>query len=382
MCDSMREPKPASLVNLGFLCLNPFVSLFSGCFCFPRAEMYFRLLLKCTLGAFSIESMCNREFESPDRLLFYMKRASVEQVNGFGCLLFLSLFKVLKRYHDMSRGVWVALDIHNVPYYGLDDSCYVFYTVKRKGSRVQKIKVHKYATLAIVSRRFKHTLAAVPLKRNEHLEDAVDALLHMARGMVRIKTVLMDREFYNQHVLNTVEKHGLCYLVPIKWSKGTDLLYWLSETSGKWVWPYTMKSRTEDRKTGKTSSRVYKQITVYFHEMNVGVYQAFTTNRIMKRQSAESLIRVYDRRWNIENSYKDAENYAVKTSTRNHAYRLLLFILGHLMMNLQELSKKATKTRIRGKEMITIFEILLETENEDDTPRKKIRLTKQLSVQF
>ena len=381
----MKEPKPASLVNLGFLGLNPFVSLFSGCFCFPRAEMYFRLLLKCTLGAFSIDSMCNKEFESPDRLLFYMKRASVEQVNGFSCLLFRSLFKKLKGYYDMSRGVWAALDVHSVPYYGLDDS-YVFYTVKRKGSRVQKIKVHKYATLAIVSRRFKYTIAAVSLKRNEHLEDAVDALLCMIKGMVRIKIVLMDREFYNQHVLDTVEKHGLCYLIPVKWSKGMDLLYWLSDTSGKWIWPYTMKSRTEDRKTGETSSRVYKQITVYFYEMNVGVYQAFTTNRVMKRQSAESLMRVYDWRWNIENSYKDAENYAAKTSTRNHAYRLLLFILGHLMMNLQELSKKATKTCIRGKEMIMIFEILLETlaetENEDDTPCKRIRLTKQLSVQF
>ncbi len=159
---NVKEPKPASLVDLGFLCLNPFVSLFGGCFCFPRACMYFRLLLKCALGAFSIESMCNKEFESPDRLLFYMKRASVEQVKEFGCLLFRSLFKVLKRYYDMSRGVWVALDIHNVPYYGEDDS-YVFYTVKRKGSRVQKIMVHKYATLAIVSRRFKYTLAAVPV---------------------------------------------------------------------------------------------------------------------------------------------------------------------------------------------------------------------------
>lgn len=375
----MFEPKPASLVDLGFLCLNPFVSLFSGCFCFPRAGMYFRLLLKCTLGTFSIESVCNREFESPDRLLFYMKRASVEQVEGFSCLLFLSLFKMLKRYYDMSRGVWVALDIHNVPYYG-EDSCYVFYTVKRKGSRVQKIAVHKYATLAIVSRGFKYTIAAVPLKRSEHLEDAVDALLCMAKGMVRIKLVLMDREFYNQHVFEIVEKHGLDYLVPVKWSKGMDLLYWLSDTSGKWIWPYTMKSRTEDRKTGETSSRTYKQITVYFHEISYGVYQGFTTNRIMKRQTAESLMKIYTLRWNIENSYKDAENYVIKTSSRNHAYRYLLFILSHLMMNLQELGKKATKTHIRGKEMLMLFELLIEID-EHDRPRRMMRLTKRLAVQ-
>lgn len=343
--------------------------------------MYFRLLLKCTLGAFSIDSMCNKEFESSDRFLFYMKKASVEQVGGFSCMLFRSAFKKLKGYYDVSRGVWVALDVHLVPYYGEDD-CYVFYTVKRKGSRVQKIKVHKYATLAIVSHGFKYTLAAIPLKREDHLEEAVDALLCMVGGMVRIKMVIMDREFYNQRVLKTVEKHGLCYLVPVKMSVETNMLYWLSRAVGKWVWPYVMRSRAEDRKTGKRTPTTYKQITVYFHETAFGEYQGFTTNREMKRQTAESLMRIYDLRWNIENSYKDAENYTIKTSSKNHAYRYLLFVLSHLMMNLQELGKKATRTHIRGKEMLMIFELLVEVKDEDDRPRERMRLTKKLVVQF
>lgn len=341
--------------------------------------MYFRLLLKCTLNADSIESACNREFESSDRLLFYMKNAGVEDVKGFSCMLFKSVFKMLKRHYDMSRGVWVAIDTHAVPYYG-GDNCYVFYTVKRKGSRFQKVKVYKYATLAIVSRRFKYTLAAIPLKREDRLEDVVDALLCMVRGMVRIKMVIMDREFYNQHVLTTVENHGLCYLVPVKWSLGTDMLYWLSRMRGKWMWPYTMRSRAEDRKTGKTSPTAYKEITVYFHEIVFSEHQAFTTNRI-GRQTAESLMRTYDLRWNIENSYKDAENYTIRTSSRNHAYRYLVFVLSHLMMNLQELSKKATRTHISGKEMLLVFEILVELE-ETDRPCERIRLTKKLSVQL
>ena len=50
-------------------------------------------------------------------------------------------------------------------------------------------------------------------------------------------------------------------------------------------------------------------------------------------------MKIYDMRWNIENSYKD-KNYEIKTSSKNHAYRYLLFVLSHLMMNLQELAKK------------------------------------------
>jgi len=310
-----------------------------------------------------------------------MKKASVEQVMGFSCLLFQSAFKVLKGYYDVSRGVLVAIDVHLVPYYG-EDSCHVFYTVKRKGSRVQKVKVHKYATLAIVSRRFKYTLAAIPLKREDRLEDVVDALLAMVKAMVRIRMVIMDKEFYNQRVLETVEDHGLCYLVPFKKSKETDMLYWLSQSVKKWRWTYVMTSRAEDRKTGKISPTTYKLVSAYFQETNYGDYQGFITNRVMKKQTAKTLLAIYDMRWNIENSYKDCMNYQIKTSSKNHAYRYLLFVLSHLMLNLQELAKKATRTHIQGKEMLMIFELLVEIKDEEKRPRERIRLTKKLAVQL
>jgi hypothetical protein len=376
----MKEPKPASFVDLSFLGLNLFVTLFSGCFEFPRANMYCKLLLKCTLTAESIDSMCNKEFESSDRLLFYMKKSSVEHVKGFSCMVFKSAFKKLKACYDMSRGVRVAIDTHHVPYYGEEDD-YVFYTVKRKGSRVRKVKVLKYATLSMVSRKFKYTIAALPLKRGEHLEEAVDVLLGMAAGMVRINMVIMDKEFYNQHVLTVVEKHGLSYLVPVKWCLELDMLYWLSRLRGKWVWPYMMNSKVINPETGKKSISVHKLVTVYIRELALGDYHVYTTNRNVKGQTAESLSRVYELRWNIENSYKDAENYVIKTSSKNHAYRFLLFMLSHLMMNLQELAKKATRTHIRGKEMLMIFELLIEIE-EGERPRERIRLTKRLVVQF
>ena len=377
----VKEPKPASFVNLGFLGLNFFVTLFSGCFGFPRAGMYCKLLLKCTLSAGSIESVCNREFESSDRLLFYMSKASVEQVKGFSCTVFKSVLKELKTYCDMSRGVWVAIDTHHVPYYGKDD-CYVFRTVRRKGSRVRRVKVLKYITLSIVSRGFKYTIAALPLKNGEYLDEGVDSLLVMIKGMVRVKMVVMDKEFYNQRVLNVVEKHGLCYLVPVKWCLELDVLYWLSRQCGKWAWPYLM-SKAEDPVTGKKLTGDRKLITVYLQEISMGEYYGYTTNRQVKRQSGGSLGNIYKLRWNIENSYKDAENYVVKTCSKNHAYRYLLFIISHLMTDLQELAKKATRTHIQGKEMLMIFELLIiELDEEGERPRERIRLTKRLAVQL
>ena len=378
---NVKEPKPASFVNLGFLGLNFFVTLFGGCFGFPRAGMYCKLLLKCTLNAGSIESACNMEFESSDRLLFYMNKASVEHVKGFSCLVFKIVLKKLKASYDMSRGVWVAIDTHLVPYYGKDD-CYVFHTVKRKGSRVRRVKVLRYITLSIVCRGFKYTIAALPLKNGEHLEDAVGSLLVMIQGMVRVKMVVMDKEFYNQRILTVVEKHELCYLVPVKQCDEMDMLYWLSRECGKWAWPYLM-SKAEDPITKKKSTGPRKLITVYLQEVSYAEYYGYTTNRQVKNQSGDSLANIYKLRWNIENSYKDANNYIIKTSSKNHAYRYLLFIFSHLMIDLQELAKKATRTHIQGKEMLMIFRLLIIILDRDgERPHERIRLTKRLMVQL
>jgi len=321
------------------------------------------------------------EFESSDRLLFYMNKASVEHVKGFSCLVFKIVLKKLKASYDMSRGVWVAIDTHHVPYYGKDD-CYVFHTVKRKGSRVRKVKVLRYITLSIVCRGFKYTIAALPLKNGVHLEDAVDSLLVMIQGMVRVKMVVMDKEFYNQRVLTVVEKHGLCYLVPVKQCDEMDMLYWLSRECGKWAWPYLM-SKAEDSITKKKSTGPRKLITVYLQEVSYAEYYGYTTNRHVKAQSGDSLANIYKLRWNIENSYKDANNYIIKTSSKNHAYRYLLFIFSHLMIDLQELAKKATRTHIQGKEMLMIFRLLIIILDRDgERPHERIRLTKRLMVQL
>jgi hypothetical protein len=179
-----------------------------------------------------------------------------------------------------------------------------------------------------------------------------------------------------------VEKHGLCYLVPVKQCVEMDVLYWLSRECGRWAWPYTM-SKAEDPVTGKKSSGPRKLITVYLHELSFGEYYGYTTNRQVKTQSGGSLADIYRLRWNIENSYKDANNYIIKTSSKNHAYRYLLFVLSHLMIDLQELAKKATRTHIQGKEMLMIFELLIIIpEDERERPHERIRLTKRLIIQL
>jgi hypothetical protein len=310
-----------------------------------------------------------------------MNKASVEEVIGFSARSFKQSLRLLKKHGPSLRmGVFIAIDYTDVEYDG-EDNEYVFHTVKRKGNRYQHIRVLRFATLAIVAKRFKCTLAVLPVKKDDRSELVVDRLLGMAEGLVRIRGVLLDRGFYNMAVLNTVEKHGMYYILPVKRVGDLDLLYWLSTITGMWRWVHVMRSRAEDRRTGKKTRTMYKPVTVYLQEVHLGEYIGVVTNRCMKKESVKTLLRVYDYRWNIENSYKDCKNYRIKTSSRNPAYRLLLFTVSLLMVNLQELARKATKTRITGKEMLMVFALLLQ--HAKGILREEIvQLTKKLIVRL
>ena len=72
--------------------------------------------------------------------------------------------------------------------------------VKPAGRKYKHIKVRKYAALSIVAPRFKLCLCLLPVKKGEKLPEFVDKLLGSVRG-VKIRCVIMDKEFYNVGVL-------------------------------------------------------------------------------------------------------------------------------------------------------------------------------------
>jgi IS4 transposase len=196
------------------------------------------------------------------------------------------------------------------------------------------------------------------------LEEVVDRLLECVKG-VRIRCVVMDKEFYNVGVLNRIEGHGLHYLVPIIRKESINLLYWLCTITGQWKWGYSMGVATKER----------KQVTGYFHEYRLGDYAGFITNRDMKTDTAERLFELYSQRWNIENGFKEAEDYKINTTSKNHAYRLLLYVVSHLLVNIQNIVR-ATRFRVRYYEMQDIIQLALDP----NTPRGEHEITKRLTI--
>lgn len=344
----MKECNPPSTVNVSSLRLNSFADAFESDFGFPRAAMFFLLLVECAIRNLSMERLCDRKFKSSDRLFHYMGKMSVEKTTRFCNDMLKRAFKVLLKSRWHWKPVYIAIDFNDVEYHGTD-VLMVHDTMKKKGRQFQHVKVLRYATVAIVSRMFKFTLAITPVSRLDKPEDVVKRLLDEVPSILKIKGVLMDKGFYNAYVFMEVDEKNLDYIVPAKKHLNMTLTYRIAEVTDKWYWKYTMNQ-------GKKNQYM---TTVYFEEYGMDDYIGMVTNKDMSIRDAKTLFDAYRLRWNIENSYKDSDYYKIKTSSKNHAYRILIYMIRHLLMNMLGLVKRINKTIVTNDNMKLIIELLL-----------------------
>ncbi len=365
----MRAALPPQIVDLRSVCLNGFASLFSTFFDFSRDKQYFLTLVEAAQLNRSLEALCCKKEKqlSADRLFFFLNQLSVGEMFEYTYRALQQCQSVWKKNgKTFSRwGHLVAIDQTNIEYFGEPDE-YVHRYVKRVGRVHKHILVRRYATLSIIAPRFKLCLAILPVKNGVRLGEVVERLLEGAKG-VRIRCIVMDKEFYNVDVLDRIEARGLHYLVPIVHKDSINLLYWLCEATGVWKWRYMMGVATRER----------KQVTGYFHEYTLGDYAGFITNRDLKTDTAGRLLGLYAQRWNIENGFKEAEDYKIKTTSRNHAYRLLLYVISHLIVNIQNIVRD-TRFRVRYYEMQDILQLVLDP----TTRRGEHEITRRLTIRL
>lgn len=361
----MREPFPPSVVDVRFVGLKSLSKLFEQLVGFPRASMFFVLLVRCAVCNLSMEGVCDQQFESSDRFFHYLGRVSVEQLAGACNLLLKRVFRLWWRDRKNHRPVFLAIDMTDLGHDGRITE-YVHYTVKKRGLKYSKITVVRYATISLVLHGFRLTLAITPVKKKEKLETLVERLVREIPGELRVRAVLMDKEFYQTGVFKTLDVYGLKYVVPVKQYKEMTLCYHIAEQTGVWRFPYTINKGKPDCYT----------INAYLEEQWIDSYIGFASNIDMTGRDFFTLIKAYHYRWNQEIGFKDAKEYRVKTSTRNHGYRVLAYAVSHLVMGLHCLTRKNNKTEITLDQMKQIFLLILTLEHGTQ------RLTKRLIVDY
>ena len=184
-----------------------------------------------------------------------------------------------------------------------------------------------YLTVQIVVKGARLVVAVLPYATGDSKAKAVEKVLEKAQKLVKIDTLLMDREFFTTEIMSTVDKSAVAFLTPCvnrlnvvkelrKFASGLGFSHIIQNksTSGNGQeFEYTMNIQKRKKPKGDATLPEQK-------------YIGFATNADVDPEE-------YYKRWGIETGYRQIEKCRVKTSSGNNIARLFCFVISCLLFN-------------------------------------------------
>ena len=307
-----------------------------------KLNILLKTILFCAMRGLYFESglgeLANRIKEKvpdTDTINRRIKQKSSQEILNEFMEIQNKLFLKLRKMRQIKGRVKALIDITEIPYWGNKNDKGIMGTKKQKGTSY----CYKYISIHMLVKNHKICLHALPLTPFSNKAKLIGELLRVAKEKVRIGLVLMDREFSNSKIIPVIEKHGLKYLAPItknsKIYKIIKDLYWNKRNFNcDEICDYEFGSGVKTKLffTSNKNKEFSSKITERFF--------SWCTNIDLNVESREFLAKVYGKRWNIENFYRDGKgNFLIKTKSKIFSVRLFFFLLCAILYNIWQIIK-------------------------------------------
>ena len=225
---------------------------------------------------------------------------------------------------DRQRSWMVAIDTHNVPYYGTPTPDVVG-GPKKQGTK----QFFCYATAVLLHKRRRYSIALEPVFPNTKPHEIVRVLLDqiMEKGL-KIRGVTLDSAFDSGDTLLLLQERNLAYSVPLR-RKGTG-----SNARNRCFEGRHGLVRWVEWTTDKTRCRVRTRTFLWKGHLKTMVFafQGWSGDRARNvHEQANQSRRLYRRRFGIETSYRQKNQAQARTTSRDPIYRLLLEGIAYLL---------------------------------------------------
>ncbi|MBU7028407.1 MAG: transposase [Theionarchaea archaeon] len=216
----------------------------------------------------------------------------------------------------VSLGVLLSIDITYIHFYGKRRK-YACGMERDRGTNYG----YKYASAVISVAGIRFTLHTVPMTEFTSNEDILEELITEARKYVKIKAVLVDREFSNSPCIKKLEELNVKYLTPvIKHRK-------------KFLQSLRPPCKAE-MPLGPKKDQLCVPIIAVKDPDNPNVTLYYATNMDIPLEQLEEIIAVYQKRWTVENAFKSQKlEFLGKTYSINFAIRFFFWVLATLLYN-------------------------------------------------
>jgi Transposase DDE domain len=228
---------------------------------------------------------------------------------------------------DLNKGWIVAIDTHNVPYYGDPNKANVCGSQKKQGTKY----FFTYATAILITPGCRYTVGLIPIEPKTKPHQIVEKLLKiMDEHGLRIKGVILDCAFGSGHVLLMLQQRNYSYCIPLQR---------IGKSKHKRNQLFEKESGTIDRLDWNTdvgNKAVSTEVLVWYDKRNdekkVFAFGGWTEDETLNvHQRAELARKHYRSRFGIETSYRQKNQCHAMTTTRNFDYRLLIEGLSHII---------------------------------------------------
>ena len=223
-----------------------------------------------------------------------------------------------------------AADITAIPYHGQHDEADE--TVRRSRAKSGSTHFHCFATLYVVKKNKRYTLAITLMRRDDKAQEVLERLLAQGKRLgLRLKRLYLDRGFDNNGIVAYLKRQPFPTIIPlvIRGKQGGSRALLVGRKSYQTT--YTRQSTLYGQETRpvhivcRYSKGRYGRRSLYrFAYLVIGQLQ------LQAHQIAEE----YRHRFGIETSYRLMNQVRARTASRSAELRFFLVTLAFLLLNL------------------------------------------------
>lgn len=284
----------------------------------------------------TIKDSLKRPKPSADTVLRYIaKFTELETITMFQ-RTYGYLFKIARKLEVFKRRVDVAIDCHDMHYYGDKNDLHVVEGKPDRGT----VHYFRFMTISIVEKGRRFTIKALPVNKFSIRERQVEELLTYAMKILKIRHVYLDAGFFDNKIIRLMNHLGLKYVIRAQANKKIKKL-----TNRKKELPICERYFLAEK--AHTNLVVVKLLNKKSpNDKETRVY--FITNITSIEIDLETINVLYRKRWSIETGYRvKKHSLRIRTTSRNHIIRCFLFMFTIALYNLCYLANIIIGWKIR-----------------------------------
>lgn len=252
-----------------------------------------------------------------ETLISYIKSQHLDKLQSAFDDMVKRNIRILRKRRKLSTKVPIALDWHDVMFYGDPKTYMVLGTQHKNGSNY----AYEYLTASVLVDGERLIIAVIPIEAKNELSNLIKHVLEKIKYLgIKIRYITLDGGFFSIENVRFFQESNLKYIIHMPSN---------SRTKKMKLWNGRKFEYTTSGHHIKKSDQITFDVTVAYDESKKYKY-LFATNLSYK---SDTILKMFNKRWGIETSYRMSNQFLIKTTSKAYIVRLFYYLFACIVYN-------------------------------------------------